>query len=408
MAPSFVERIRKGWNAFAREAEQPFQTTYEQGYPSSSRPDRVRLSSTNQRSIIAPIYTRLSIDTARASIRHVMLDDQKRYTGDINSGLNNCLTVEANIDQGAQHFRQDIATKLFDIGVVAIVPVDVSNNPLDTTGFDIQTLRVGEIVQWYPRSVRVKVYNDRKGDFEELTLPKRVVAIVENPLYAVMNEANSTLQRLIRKLNLLDAVDEQSSSGKLDIIIQLPYTIRTDVKRKEAEQRRKDIEEQLRGSQYGIAYVDGTERITQLNRPSENNLLKQVEYLTNLLYSQLGLTTEVFDGTADEKTMLNYFNRTVDPVLVAIVEGMKRVFLSKTARTQGQSVEYFRDPFKLVAVGDMAELADKFTRNEVLTPNEVRSIIGFKPVQDPKADELRNRNLPQQLETPVDDIPEDY
>jgi hypothetical protein len=353
----------------------------------------------NERSIISSIYTRLGIDVAAVDIRHVRMDDNQRYLEDVDSGLNNCLTLEANLDQAARAFRQDIAMTLFDRGVAALVPVDTTINPSTSGSFDIKTLRVGEIVAWYPRHVRVNVYNEAIGRREEVTLEKKFVAIVENPLYAVMNEPNSTLQRLIRKLNLLDAVDEASSSGKLDLIIQLPYVIKSEARRKQAEQRRKDIEFQLKGSQYGIAYTDGTEKVTQLNRAAENNLLTQIEYLMKMLYAQLGLTEEVMNGTADEKAMLNYNNRTIRPILDAIVESMRRTFLTKTARSQKQTVLYFSDPFKLVPIGDIAEIADKFTRNEILSANEVRSVIGIKPSSDPKADELRNSNMPAPSET---------
>jgi hypothetical protein len=327
-------------------------------------------------------------------MRHVRLDDQKRYVEDIDSGLNNCLTVEANIDQAARAFRQDVALTLFDKGVVALVPTDTTINPEMSGGFDILTLRVGEVVTWYPYHVRVSVYNERTANRQEITLHKSSVAILENPLYTVMNEPNSTLQRLLHKLNLLDAIDEQSASGKLDIIIQLPYVIKSEARRQQAEQRRADIEFQLKGSQYGIAYTDGTEKITQLNRPAENNLMNQVEFLTEMLYGQLGLTEEVMNGTADEKAMLNYWNRTIEPVLTAMTEAMRRTFLTKTARTQKQDVQFFRDPFRLVPVENIAEIADKFTRNEIMTSNEIRQVVGLAPHQDPKADKLINSNMP--------------
>jgi Tfp pilus assembly major pilin PilA len=368
------------------------------------RPDRVRLTLSNERSIISSIYTRLSIDVAAVDIRHVRLDGEGRYLEEISSGLNNCLKIEANIDQAGRALRQDIAATIFDRGVAAVVPVDTSLSPVETGGFDILSLRVGEIVQWMPKHIRVSLYNEATGRREEVTVEKRFVAIIENPLYAVMNEPNSTLQRLIRKLNLLDAVDEQSSSGKLDMIIQLPYVIKSEARRQQADQRRKDIEFQLKGSQYGIAYTDGTEKITQLNRPAENNLLKQVEYLMTMLYSQLGLTAEVMNGTADEKAMLNYINRTIEPVLGAIAGEMNRKFLTKTARTQNQAIRYFRDPFKLVPMSDLAEMADKFTRNEIVSSNEFRTFIGMKPSKDPKADQLINSNMPQPaaIAAPVD------
>jgi hypothetical protein len=355
----------------------------------------VRIHLSNERSIISSIYTRLSIDVAATQIRHIRTDDQGQYLEDVPSGLNECLTVEANLDQAATQFRQDIAMTLFDRGVAAIVPVDTTINPQTSGGYDIKTMRVGDIVAWHPEHVRVSLYNEKIGRREDVVVAKKATAIVENPLYSVMNEPNSTLQRLIRKLNLLDTIDEQSGSGRLDIIIQLPYAIKSDAKREQAEARRKDIEFQLKGSQYGIAYADATEKITQLNRPAENNLLKQVEYLTAMLYAQLGLTEEVMNGTADEKAMLNYHNRTIHPIVNAITEAMRRSFLTKTARSQKQTIAFFRDPFSLVPVENIAEIADKFTRNEVLSANEIRSIIGFRPSTDPKADELRNSNMPQ-------------
>lgn len=403
MAETFGERLRRSWNVFIGRDERdqaPARRSYfDYGYGASysHRPDRTRLQSTNERStIISSIYTRLGIDVAAVDIKHVRLGDNDRYMEDIASGLNNCLTLEANIDQGASAFKQDLAMTIFDKGVAAVVPVDTTGDMFLGSNYDILTMRVGEVVQWYPRHVKVRVYNDaeNRGRREEIILPKRMVAIIENPLYSVMNEPNSTLQRLIRKLNMLDSLDDQAASGKLDIIIQLPYTIRTDARRNEAEKRRKDIEMQLAGSKYGIAYADGTERITQLNRPAENNMLGQVQYLTEMLYAQLGLTPAVFNGTADERTMLNYHNRTIDPVLRAISEGFRRSFLTKTARTQRQSIMYFRDPFKLVAVTQIAEIGDKFTRNEILSPNDIRTIIGIKPDMNPKSDELRNRNMP--------------
>lgn len=394
---SFTDRIKSAWNAFASDAEEPFRqvpsTTYG-GYFGVS-PSRTRYRVSNERSIIASIYTRISMDICSVPIRHTRHDDQDRYLEDVQSGLNDCLKVEANLDQAAQAFRQDIVLTLFDKGVAAIVPVDTTVDPKISGSYDIKTMRVGEITQWYPNHVRVNLYNERIGQRQEITLEKRSVAIVENPLYSVMNETNSTLQRLIRKLSLLDSVDEATSSGKMDLIIQLPYVIKSETRRQQADQRRKDIEFQLKGSQYGIAYTDGTEKITQLNRPAENNLLGQIEYLTNLLYSQLGITPNVMDGTADEKTMLNYNNRTIEPILKAIVEAMIRTFLTKTARTQGQTVDFFRDPFKLVPMSDVAEMSDKFTRNEIFTSNEIRQFLGVKPSSDPKADQLINSNMPQ-------------
>lgn len=388
-------RIKSAWNAFSRENEREPYAPTNYGEAFNYRPERSRVRITNERSIISSIYTRLSIDVAAIAIRHVRHDDSERYLEDIESGLNECLTVEANMDQGARAFRQDIALTLFDKGVAAIVPVDTTINPTLSGGYDIKTLRVGDIVQWYPRHVRVSLYNEARGVRQEIVLPKSMVAIVENPLYSVMNEPNSTLQRLVRKLGMLDTVDEQTSSGKLDLIIQLPYVVKSESRKAQAIQRREDIEFQLRGSKYGIAYTDGTEKITQLNRPAENNLLEQVKMLKEQLYSELGLTPEVMNGTANEATMLNYNNRTLEPILAAITEAMKRTFLTKTARTQGQSIDYFRDPFKLVPLSQIAEIADKFTRNEILSSNEVRQGIGMKPSKDPKADQLVNSNMPQ-------------
>ncbi len=399
---TLVSRLRHSWNAFMDQKDPYRAQPYSMGMSYGTRPYATQLRFSNERSIVSSIYTRLALDVASVSMRHVRLDENRRYVETIDSGLNNCLTLEANIDQAARAFRQDVVMSLFDKGVAVIVPVDTSINPESTSGgYDVNTLRVGEVVQWYPRFVRVSLYNDITGRREELTLAKSSVAIIENPLYTVMNEPNSTLQRLIRKLNLLDSVDEASSSGKLDLIIQLPYVIKSDARRQQAEQRRKDIEVQLKGSQYGIAYTDGTERITQLNRPTENNLLTQIQFLTSMLYGQLGLTAAIFDGTADEKTMINYHNRTIEPILAAIAEGLKRTFLTKTARTQFQSIEFFRDPFKLVAVTDIAEIADKLTRNEILSSNEVRAIVGFSPAKDPNADKLINKNIPIPVPTPA-------
>jgi hypothetical protein len=340
------------------------------------------------------------LDVAAINIQHTRLDKDGRFTETVNSPLNNCLTLEANIDQSGRAFIQDIVMSMLDEGCVAIVPVDTDINPKVSSSYDIYTMRTAKIIEWMPKHVRVKLYNDRKGEKEDIILPKSMVAIVENPLYSVINEPNSTMQRLVRKLALLDGVDEQSSSGKLDLIIQLPYVIKSEARRKQADERRKDIEMQLSGSKYGIAYADGTERITQLNRPLENNLLKQIEYLTGMLYSQLGITQSILDGTADEKTMLNYYNRTIEPIVSAIVDAMKRRFLTKTARTQGQTISYFRDPFRLVPVIELAEIADKFTRNEIMTSNEIRQVIGMKPSDDPKADELINSNLNHPEEQP--------
>ncbi len=388
--------LKHAWNVFANKDDRAKAGPTNSGSGGyGRRPDRMRLRVPNERSMISSIYTRLSIDVASVDMRHIRVDEEKRYIEDIESGLNNCLTVEANIDQAARAFRQDIALTLFDKGVAVLVPVDTTINPTETGGYDILTLRVGEVITWHPQHVRVSVYNEAKSMREEIVVPKSVVAIIDNPLYAVMNEPNSTLQRLLHKLNLLDAIDEQSASGKLDLIIQLPYVIKSEARRQQAEQRRTDIEFQLKGSQYGIAYTDGTEKITQLNRPAENNLMAQVEYLTEMLYGQLGLTEEVMNGTADEKAMLNYWNRTIEPVLTAIVESMRRSFLTKTARTQRQQIEFFRDPFRLVPIENIAEIADKFTRNEILTSNEIRQIVGRAPHKDPKADQLVNSNMPQ-------------
>ena len=393
----FTDRLKHAWNAFVfADKNSNEMLPAETGMSYSYRPDRPRPRYQNQKTIVSAIYARLAIDFAAIPMKHVRLDDNGQFQSEISSSLNDCLKVEANIDQGARQFRQDLAQTLFDEGAIAIVPVDTSLNPLTTGGYDVNTMRVGKIVQWYPRHVRVRVYNDdpKKGTQQEVTLPKSMVAIVENPLYSVMNEPSSTLQRLLRKLNLLDAVDEQSASGNLDIIIQLPYVIKTEARRAEAEKRLKEIEFQLKGSQYGIAYTDGTEKITQLNRPAENNLMDQITYLTNMLYGQLGITDTVMNGTADEPTMLNYYNRTIEPILAAVAEAMIRSFLTKTARTQGQSIVYIRDPFKLVPVADLAEIADKFTRNEILSSNDMRAIVGFQPSSDPKANKLVNKNLP--------------
>lgn len=392
----FRDKLMHAWNAFTNEDERRVRQPYS-GYGSAYglRPDRTRLTMSNERSILASALTRIGIDVSSVNMRHVKLDENERYVETIKSGLNNCLNVEANLDQAAQAFRQDMAMTLFDKGVIAIVPTETDLNPLVTAGYDVKTMRVGEVVQWYPYHVRVSVWNQDLGRREEITLPKKIVAIVENPLYAVMNEPNSTLQRLIRKLNILDAIDEQSGSGKLDVIIQLPYTIKSESRQDQAEKRAKDLEVQLQGSKYGVGYIDGTEKITQLNRPAENNLLTQIQYLTDMLYGQLGITEEVFKGTADEATMLNYYNRTIEPVLTAITEALHRTFLTKTARTQGQAIKFFRDPFKLVPISQLAEIADKFTRNEIASSNEIRGVIGWMPSKDPKADQLINSNMPE-------------
>lgn len=391
MPESFGSRLMHAWNAFTN--KDPTGYTFIQGSSYSNNPDRPRFSRGNERSIVTSVYNRIAMDVASLTINHVRLDENGRFDSVIDSSLNSCLNLNANKDQTGRAFIQDVVMSMLDEGSVAIVPVDTSLNPKLTGSYDIESMRTGKIVQWYPDHVRVRLYNDRTGNHEEITLPKSMVAIIENPLFAVMNEPNSTMQRLIRKLNLLDVVDEQSSSGKLDLIIQLPYVIKSDARRRQAEDRRRQIEEQLAGSKYGIAYADGTEKIIQLNRSVENNLLKQVEYLTNMLYGQLGISQAVMDGTADEKQTLNYNNRTIEPIISAIVDAMKWKFLTKTARSQRQSIMFFRDPFKLVPVENVAEIADKFTRNEIMTSNEFRQVIGMKPSSDPKADELRNANI---------------
>lgn len=391
----FRSYVKHAWNAFTN-WDQNYQQiqSYAAGSTFGLRPDRTRLNFANERSIISSIMTRMAIDVASVEINHVRNDKDGRYLEDIASGLNECLTVSANIDQAAQQFRQDVIMTLFDKGVVAIVPVDTTSDPINSNAYDVLTMRAAEIVGWFPNHVRVSLYNQDKGFRQQITLPKTLVAIVENPLYQVMNEPNSTLQRLIRKLNMLDAVDEASSSGKLDLIIQLPYVVKSETRRQQAEQRRKDVEFQLKGSKYGIAYTDGTEKITQLNRPTENNLLAQVTYLTEMLYSQLGITDTIMNGTADEKTMINYNNRTIEPIVRAVVEAMRATFLSKTARTQGQSLTFFRDPFSLVPMSEFAKIADMLSRNEIATPNDLRTAIGWKPSKDPKADKLENSNMP--------------
>lgn len=389
-----TDRLQHAWNAFMYEDRRYTRYQY-YGGGNSYKPDRIRLTRGNERSIVTSVYNRLALDASSMDIKHVRLDEDGRYTEDMISGLQNCLTLEANIDQTGRAFIQDVVMSMLDEGCVAIVPVDTTIDPTVSGSYEINTMRTAKIVEWFPAHVRLRIYNDKKGIHEELILPKSAVAIIENPLYAVINEPNSTMQRLIRKLNLLDVVDEQTSSGKLDLIIQLPYVIKSEARRKQADERRKDIEMQLSGSKYGIAYTDGTERITQLNRPAENNLMKQVEYLTAMLYSQLGLTQAILDGSADEATMLNYYNRTIEPIVAAIVDEMKRKFLTKTARTQNQTIMYFRDPFKLVPINSIADIADKFTRNEILSSNELRQIVGIKPSKDPSADELRNKNLNQ-------------
>lgn len=393
MEIAFSSRLKHAWNAFTGRDPTRYYPDVGMGY--AYRPDRPRLSRGNERSIVTSVYNRIALDAAAISIQHVRLDENERFLEVIPSGLNSCLNLEANLDQTGRSFIQDIIMSMLDEGCVAIVPVDTDDDPDLTGSYKIETMRTGKILEWFPKHVRVRVYNDMTGQKEDIILPKSTVGIIENPLYAVINEPNSTMQRLIRKLNLLDAVDEQSSSGKLDLIIQLPYVIKTEARRQQAEKRRKDIENQLSGSKYGIAYTDGTEHITQLNRSVGNNLMSQIEYLTSMLYSQLGITQSILDGTADEKTMLNYYNRTIEPMISAIVDELKRKFLTKTARSQRQSIQFFRDPFKLVPVSELAEISDKLTRNEIATSNEVRQIIGWKPSKDPKADELRNSNINQ-------------
>lgn len=390
MEMSFGSRLKHAWNAFTGNVQMNYRDL---GMSYSYRADRPRMSRGNERSIVTSVYNRIALDVAALNVQHVRLDENGRFLSVIDDGLNNCLTLEANVDQTARSFVQDVVISMFDEGSVAIVPVDTTTDPNVSGSYDIQSLRVGQILDWYPQHIRARVYNEQTGRKEDIVVPKSAVAIIENPLYAVINEPNSTMQRLIRKLNLLDVIDEQSGSGKLDLIIQLPYVIKTEARRQQAENRRKDIENQLSGSKYGIAYTDGTEHITQLNRSVNNNLMSQIEYLTSMLYSQLGITQSILDGTADEKTMLNYNNRTIEPIISAIVDEMKRKFLTKTARSQRQSISFFRDPFKLVPVNEIAEIADKFTRNEIMTSNEIRQVVGMKPSDDPRADELRNKNL---------------
>lgn len=391
-----IDRLAHAWNAFKSNEKDvlfPNGKYVDLGYSSGYRPDRIRFSHGNERTIITSIYNRIAIDCASVKFKNVRLDDKGRYTEDIHSALNNCLTVEANKDQTSRAFIQDVVMSMFDEGCVAIVPIDTTFNPKETSAYDIESMRVGKVTQWYPDYVQLEVYNDRTGRKEIITMPKKDVAIIENPLYSIMNDRNSILQRLVRKLNILDAVDEQTGSGKLDLIVQLPYVIKTDMRREQAEKRRKDIEEQLSSSKYGIAYTDGTEHITQLNRPVESNIMKSIEYLTSMLYSQLGITEEIMNGSADEKTMLNYQNRTVEPICAAIADEMNRKFLTKTARSQNQGIKYFNDPFRLIPVTNLADIADKFTRNEIMSSNEIRQIIGMKPSDDPEADALRNKNL---------------
>ena len=393
MPESFTSRLKSAWNVFFN--RDPTYGYRDVGTTYTYRPDRPRMTRGNERSIVTSVYNRIALDVSAITLQHCKVDKNGRFIETIDSKLNNCLNLEANIDQTGRAFIHDAVVSMLDEGVVALVPVDTTIDIMDTSSFDILSMRTGKIIEWRPSDVKLRVYNDRTGEKEDILLPKSKVAIIENPFHAVMNEPNSTLQRLIRKLNLLDAIDEQSGSGKLDLIIQLPYIIKTDARRQQAEQRRKDIEMQLAGSKYGIAYTDGTERITQLNRPVDNNLMKQIEYLTSMLYSQLGITQTILDGTADEKTMLNYNSRTIEPIVAALADEMKRKFLSKTARTQLQSIEFFRDPFKLVPVNNIADIADKFTRNEIMTSNEIRQVIGMLPSDDPKADKLVNSNISQ-------------
>lgn len=387
----FLDRLQHGWNAFMSRA--PTGSYYDLGQSYSYRPDRIVLTRGNERSIVTSVFNRIALDVAAIDIKHCRLDDDGRFISVIQSGLNECLNLEANIDQTGRAFIQDVVISMLDEGCVTIVPVDTSINPSKSSSYDILSMRTGKILDWYPQNVKVRLYNEQTGDKEDIIVPKKTVAIIENPLYAVVNAPNSTMQRLIRKLNLLDVTDEKTASGKLDLLIQLPYVIKTEARRQQAEERRKDIEMQLAGSKYGIAYTDGTEKVTQLNRSVENNLMSQIEYLTNMLYSQLGITQSILDGSADEKTMLNYYNRTVEPIVSAIVDEMKRKFLTKTGRSQKQSIVFFRDPFKLVPIADLAETADKMTRNEIMTKNEFRQIMGMKPANDPKADQLINSNI---------------
>lgn len=388
---ALMDRLKHAWNTFKN--KDPTQTQWNIGPSYGYRPDRMRYTRGNERSIVTAVYNRIAMDVAAVNLRHIRLDDNDRYKETIDSGLNNCLSVEANLDQTGRAFIQDLVASMLDEGCVAAVPTDTDDKPDESGNFKVYTLRTGKVLEWYPRHVKVEVYNENEGRRREIIIPKATVPLIENPMYSVMNEPNSIYQRLVRKLTLLDVVDEQASSGKLDLIIQLPYIIKTEARREQAEKRRKDIEQQLSEGKYGIAYTDSTERITQLNRPVENNLMKQIEFLTGMFFSQLGITQSILDGTADEKTMLNYYNRTIEPILSAIADEMKRKFLTVTARSQKQTIAFFRDPFKLVPVNDIAEIADKFTRNEIMTSNEIRQVIGMKPSDDPNADVLRNKNL---------------
>lgn len=397
---SFVNRLKHGWNAFVNNKD-PTYSYRDIGSSYAYRPDRPRFTRGNEKSIVTSVYNKISLDASSIDIKHTKLDKDGRYVEDVNSGLNTCLNLEANIDQTGRAFKQDVFMSMLDEGCVSLIPVDTTINPEVTGSYDINSMRTGKVIEWYPQHVKVRVYNERTGQKEDIVVPKSVAAIIENPFFSVMNEPNSTAQRLMRKLSLLDFIDEQNSSGKLNLIIQLPYVIKTDARLKQAENRRAEIEKQLVDSKYGIAYTDATEKIVQLNRPLENNLMAQIEYLTNMFYSQLGITQSILDGTADEQTMLNYYSRTIEPIVSAVVDEMKRKFLTKTARTQNQSISYFRDPFKLVPLNSIAEIADKFTRNEIMTSNEIRQSIGLKPSKDPKADQLINSNLnhtPEELE----------
>ncbi len=394
MELSISSRLKHAWNAFQMNRNPTYTNNY-YGSSSSTRPDRMRFSRGNERSIVTSIYNRIALDVSQLSFEHVQLDKDRRYSETKTTGLNTCLTLEANLDQTSRAFFQDAALSMFDEGSIALVPIDTNLDPNITGGYDIESIRVGQILTWYPKHIKVRLYNEQTGIKEDRIIPKSIAAIIENPFYTVMNQSNSTMQRLIRKLSLLDAIDEQSASGKLDLIIQLPYTVKSNLRKQQAEERRKAVEDQLYDSKYGIAYIDSTERVIQLNRPVENNLMSQIEYLQNLLYSQLGITQSILDGSADDKTMLNYYNRIVEPIAAAFVDEMRRKFLTKTARTQGQSIMFFRDPFKLVPVNELAEISDKLTRNEIASSNEMRQIIGWKPSKDPKADELRNKNLNQ-------------
>ena len=397
--PSFIERVRSGWNAFRNKKDLTYYSS-DLGYGTAYRPDRSRYSRSSDRSMVTALYNRIAIDVASVSFQHVRVDKIGMYQETIDSDLNKCLNWEANVDQSGRELLQDIAHSMCDEGVVAVVPICTDDDPVDSNNYKILSLRTGKVTQWYPQHVTVSLYDERTGRRDELTLPKAMVAIIENPLYATMNGPNSNLQRIIRKLNLLDAIDEQSGSGKLDLIIQLPYTVKSEARQNQANKRRKAIEMQLTESKYGIAYIDSTEKITQLNRSLENNLLKQIEYLMNMLYGQMGISEAVFNGTADEQTMLTYNSRTIEPFCGAIANAMKRKWISKTARTQGQSIMFFRDPFRLVPTSQMAELADKFTRNEIMSTNEVRAVLGMKPAKDPRADELRNKNINQEADAP--------